>query len=98
MLGDRQWHGAARALDEGLPTRPVVAGRASPCDQGGTNGATDIEVTLGGRATSVPFTAVLIGTQRTTMDNAEASSTCTVLSSRRSQSCPIWLWERGVAG
>jgi hypothetical protein len=69
-----------------------------PCDQGGTIGATDCRVILGGRATSVPFTAVLIGTERTTTHNAEACSACTVLSSRTSQSCPIWPWEQGVAG
>jgi hypothetical protein len=55
----------------------------------GTIGATEYRVILGGHATSVPFTEVLIGTQRTATDNADASSTCTVLFSRRSQPCPI---------
>jgi hypothetical protein len=35
-------------------------------------------VILGGRATSLPFTAVVSGSQRTTRDNAEAASTCAV--------------------
>ena len=55
----------------------------------------DTGIILGGRATSLPFTAVLSGSQRTTTDNARASSTCTVLSHRRSQSRPISLWEQG---
>jgi hypothetical protein len=33
---------------------------------------------LGGRATSVPFTAVLTGPERTATDNHEASSTCAI--------------------
>jgi hypothetical protein len=36
----------------------------------------DTGVILGGRATSVPFTAVPTGLERTTPDNAEAASTC----------------------
>jgi hypothetical protein len=36
-----------------------------------------------GRATSVPFTAVLTGPQRTTMDNHEPASTCAVPHLRR---------------
>jgi hypothetical protein len=39
----------------------------------------DTGVILGGRATSVPFTAVMTGPQRTTTDNAEAASTCAAL-------------------
>jgi hypothetical protein len=38
----------------------------------------DTGVILDGRATSVPFTAVLNGPERTTTDNAEAASTCAV--------------------
>jgi hypothetical protein len=72
-------------------------GRASLYGQGGTNGPTAYRGVLGDRATIVPFTTVLTGSQRTTTDNAKAASTCTVLSHRRSQSCPIWLWEQGVA-
>jgi hypothetical protein len=40
-------------------------------------------VILAGRATSVPFTAVLNGPERTTTDNHEAASTCTVRCPRR---------------
>jgi len=40
-------------------------------------------VILGGRATSVPFTAVLTGLQRTTTDNAEAGPTCAASHLRR---------------
>jgi hypothetical protein len=40
-------------------------------------------VILAGRATSVPFTAVLAGPQRTTTDNHEAASTCAVPRHRR---------------
>jgi hypothetical protein len=54
-------------------------------------------VILGGRVTSVPFTAVPTGPERTTTDNAEAASTCAPDYLRRSRSCPIWLWEQGVA-
>jgi hypothetical protein len=55
-------------------------------------------VALGGRATSVPFTAVLTGPERTTTDNAKAVWTCTAHRLRRSCSRPNWLWEQGVAG
>jgi hypothetical protein len=83
----------------GLPTMRCYRGLTSPCGQAGSRrrqvGSMAVPV---GRATSVPFTAVLIGSQRTITDNAVASSTCTVLSRRRSQSCPIWLWEQGGAG
>jgi hypothetical protein len=51
---------------------------ALPCGQGGEPTAQPgYRVIQGGRATSVPFTAVLTGPQRTTTDNAEAASTCT---------------------
>ena len=55
------------------------------------------EVILTDRATSVPFTAVLNGPERTTTDNHEAASTCTVPRPRRSQQRLNWLWEQGVA-
>ena len=58
-------------------------GRASPSGRGGGNGATVCEVILAGRATSVPFTAVLNGPERITTDNHEAASTCTVPHRRR---------------
>jgi hypothetical protein len=47
---------------------------------------------------SVPFTTVSTGLQRTTTDNAKASSTCTVFSRRRSPTWPIWLGSRGSVG
>jgi hypothetical protein len=40
-------------------------------------------VVLAGRATTVPFIAVLIGPQRTTMDNATVTLTCAVPCRRR---------------
>jgi hypothetical protein len=40
-------------------------------------------VILAGRATSVPFTAVLNGPEQTTTDNAEMPSTCAVPCLRR---------------
>jgi len=51
--------------------------------RGGANGVTVCRVILAGRATSVPFTAVLNGPERTTTDNHEAASTCTVHGPRR---------------
>ena len=41
------------------------------------------DVILAGRATSVPFTAVLNGPQRTTTDNATAAATCAARLVRR---------------
>jgi hypothetical protein len=77
----RAWCPTRREPSGLLPTRRW----SPPCGQAGTIGATEYQVILG-HATSVPFTAVLIGTQRTATDNADASSTCAVLSSRRSES------------
>jgi hypothetical protein len=54
------------------------------------------DVVLAGRATTVPFTAVLTGPRRTIMDNATATSTGAVPCRRRSRSCPIWLCKQGV--
>src|SRR4029453_10253092 len=53
-------------------------------------------VILAGCATSVPFTTVLTGSERTTTDNATAHSTSALPRLRRRQSWPIWLWEQGV--
>jgi hypothetical protein len=39
----------------------------------------------------------LNGPERTTTDNHEVASICAILYRRRWQSCPIWLWEQGVA-
>jgi hypothetical protein len=54
-------------------------------------------VVLTGRATSVPFTAVLTGLQRTIMDNTTGASTCTGPRLSKGRSCPNWLWDQGVA-
>jgi hypothetical protein len=75
----------------------VTEDGAAPFSQGEPTAQHDTGIILGGRATSLPFTAVLSGSQRITTDNARAAWTCTVLSHRRSQSRPIWLWEQGVA-
>jgi hypothetical protein len=64
----------------------------------GAAAATCERLVLAGRATSLPFTAVLTGPQRTTTDNAEATATCGVPCFRRWQSCPIWLCKQGVVG
>jgi hypothetical protein len=62
----------------------VTDDRASPCGQGGEPTAQpDTGVILDGRATSVPFTAVLTGRQRTTTDNPEAALTCATSHLRR---------------
>jgi hypothetical protein len=43
----------------------------------------EITVVLAGRATTVPFTAVMIGPERTTTDNPTASLTCAAPQLRR---------------
>jgi hypothetical protein len=48
-------------------------GRGSPCGRAGAFTATPTNVVLGGRATSVPFTAVLSGPDRRTTGNAQSS-------------------------
>jgi hypothetical protein len=53
------------------------------------------QVVLTGRATSLPFTAVMTGPQRTITDNVMAASTCTPHRLRRSRCRPIRLWEQG---
>jgi hypothetical protein len=64
------------------PTRPDhrnkrgrIVTLPGPCTvrSGKANGATGYRGVLGGCATTVPFTAVLTGPQRTTADNARAS-------------------------
>ena len=55
-------------------------------------------VVLIGRATTVPFTAVLTGPQQTIRDNATATSTCAVACRRRSPPCSIWLCKHVVNG
>ena len=49
-----------------------------------------------GRATSMPFTAVLTGPQRTTTDNTMAAMTCPSSHIPRYRPCLIWLWEQVV--
>jgi hypothetical protein len=44
--------------------------------EGGANGAKVYQVVLTGRATSVPFTAVLAGPERTLTDKTTAATTC----------------------
>jgi hypothetical protein len=56
-----------------------------------------MNVFLVGRATSVPFTAVPTGPERTTTDNATQAMTCAVRRLARWRPCPIWLWEQEVA-
>jgi len=55
-------------------------------------------VVLNGRATSVPFTAVLNGPQQTTTDNPAACSTSAGPHPRRWQQRPNWLCKQGVVG
>jgi hypothetical protein len=55
-------------------------------------------VILTGRATGVPFTAVLAGPERTTTDNTTAAVTCVARLVPRSRGWPIWLWEQEIVG
>jgi hypothetical protein len=64
-----------RRARPGVVRHPAV--ELVPTPPGRTN------VVLARRATTVPFTAVLTGPQRTIMDNATATSTCAVLRRRR---------------
>jgi hypothetical protein len=89
---------SAAASRRALAHEAVVAEDAArPTAEMADNGATEYRVILGHRATSLPFTAVLAGSQRTTTGNSRVSMTCSVLSRRRSQPCPIWLWEQVVS-
>jgi hypothetical protein len=74
---DQEAEGGRRASVEGAPTkrhspRSSLALRSCCCSTPPLSAG----VILAGRATSVPFTAVLTGLQRTTTDNAKAASTC----------------------
>ena len=53
-------------------------------------------VVLAGRATSVPFTAVMTGPERTTTDNKKRLRP-TVFLFPQVEILPIWLWEQEVA-
>ena len=55
------------------------------------------EPTAPRRATSVPFTTVTTGHERTATDNTTAASTCALHQLPRERSWPIWLWEQEVA-
>jgi hypothetical protein len=50
---------------------------------------------LTGGATSVPFTGVLSGPERTATDNAEVAPTWAIRSLCSSRSCSIWLCKQG---
>jgi hypothetical protein len=94
---DRTGRQDAAAPRSRLGSDAVVAKDGPYLRSSGINGTTLCQVALTSRATSVPFTAVLTGPERTTTDNAEAASTWAVGYLRRSRSCPIRLWEQGVA-
>jgi hypothetical protein len=81
---------ANEAVVTGVGSHPSV--ERVPRLPGSTN------VVLVRRATTVPFTAVPAGPQRTATDNATAASTCAILYRRRWKSCPIWLCKQGVVG
>jgi hypothetical protein len=61
----------------------VTEGACHPAAELGANGLTKKQRRPPGRATSVPFTAVLHGPQRTTTDSHEAASTCATPRLRR---------------
>jgi hypothetical protein len=73
-----------------------LLGRASPYGQGGSQRHHSLPGRFTGRATSVPFTAVPTGIQRTITDNTMARSTSAAPYLRRWSYRPIWLWEQGV--
>jgi hypothetical protein len=77
-----------------------------PCSRGTSDGshpmvkvdraATGIPRLSSGRATTVPFTAVMIGPERTATDNAQAASTCAASYFSQVTIPAIWLWEQMV--
>src|SRR4029450_2771444 len=83
----------------GLTTsRWLPGGRASPSGQRGSQGRQSVLGHLTGRATSVPFTTVLTGSERTTTDNATAHSTSALPRLPRCPQRSNRLWEQGVPG
>jgi hypothetical protein len=72
-------------------------GRASPAVELVPTPAGPTNVVLVGRATTVPFTGVPTGLERTLMDNARQARTCVVSCLRRRRYRPIWLWEQVVS-
>jgi hypothetical protein len=71
--------------------RPYLAVELVPMLPDPTN------VVLVGRATTVPFTSVVTGPERTPTDNVKVVATCAVCHLTRWRPRPIWLWEQGVA-
>ena len=93
-----------RAEPEELPRRlqrlandpMVTVGASDRTVEVGANGAAVYRIVLTGRATSVPFTTVMTGSQRTPTDNTEAASTCTVPYLTRPRSCSNRLCKQEV--
>jgi hypothetical protein len=54
----------------------VTEDEPDPAIKLGANGTTICQVNLTGRAASVPFTGVNVGSWRTTTDNSTAAATC----------------------
>jgi hypothetical protein len=54
----------------------VTEDEPHPAIKLGANGTAVCQVNLTGRPTSVPFTTVKVGSQRTTTDNTTAAATC----------------------
>lgn len=93
MAGRRR----AAAPPSRMPTRRRIVGDGPhPTLKVGAKGATLYQVVLTGRATSMPFTAVLTGPERTTTDNATAVATSAAPCLRRSRARLISLGEQGV--
>jgi hypothetical protein len=79
-----QNRGSCRAVCNGLPTmRWLLRTGLTLQSRCKLEAPLCARIILVGRATSVPFTAVLAGPERTTTDNAKAASTCAVLCLRR---------------
>ena len=74
---------SCRAVCNGLPMQPWLPRTALTLWSKVGPAATGIPRLSSGRATTVPFTAVMIGPERTTMDNANVVSTCAVAYLRR---------------
>jgi hypothetical protein len=72
----------AAAPPSRLATRQWLPRTASPYGQGGAD-ASAVPVIRAGRATNVPFTAVLNGSERTITDNHEPASNCALPRPRR---------------
>jgi hypothetical protein len=74
----------AAALRSRLANDAVVTeDRPHPSVKAGANDTTVRRVNLAGRATSLPFTPVMTGQQRTTTDNTKTAPACIVARLRR---------------